>query len=70
MASDKAKAKHHAFRIPERVLFLVAVIGGSVGTWTGMYIFRHKTKHWYFVVGMPVILALQIALGCILRIYK
>ncbi len=70
MASDKSKAKHHAFRIPERVLFFVAIIGGSIGTWAGMYMFRHKTKHWYFVVGMPAILALQIALICILRIYK
>ncbi len=70
MASDKSKAKHHAFRIPERVLFFVAIIGGSIGTWAGMYMFRHKTKHWYFVIGMPAILALQIALICILRIYK
>ncbi len=70
MASDKSKAKHHAFRIPERVLFFVAIIGGSIGTWAGMYLFRHKTKHWYFVIGMPAILALQIALICILRIYK
>ncbi len=67
MASDKSKAKHHAFRIPEKVLFLVAIIGGSVGTWAGMYMFRHKTKHWYFVVGMPAILVLQIALVCIWR---
>ncbi len=70
MASDKSKAKHHAFRIPERVLFFVAIIGGSIGTWAGMYLFRHKTKHWCFVIGMPAILALQIALICILRIYK
>lgn len=70
MASDKSKAKHHAFRIPERVLFFVAIIGGSIGTWAGMYMFRHKTKHWYFVIGMPAILALQIALICIWRIYK
>ncbi len=70
MASDKSKAKHHAFRIPERVLFFVAIIGGSIGTWAGMYMFRHKTKHWYFVIGIPAILALQIALICILRRYK
>lgn len=70
MASDKSKAKHHAFRIPEKILFLVAVIGGSAGAWAGMYIFRHKTKHWYFVVGMPAILILQIALAIFLRINK
>lgn len=67
MASDKSKAKHHAFRIPEKVLFLVAIIGGSAGIWAGMYMFRHKTKHWYFVVGMPAILALQVAIVCIWR---
>lgn len=67
MASDKSKAKHHAFRIQEKVLFLIAIIGGSVGTWAGMYVFRHKTKHWYFVVGMPAILVFQIALVCIWR---
>jgi uncharacterized membrane protein YsdA (DUF1294 family) len=62
MGIDKAKAIHHAWRIPEKVLFLVSLLGGSVGTWAGMYIFRHKTKHWYFVIGMPAILILQIAL--------
>jgi uncharacterized membrane protein YsdA (DUF1294 family) len=38
-------------------------LGGSIGTWAGMYLFRHKTKHWYFVVGMPAILILQIVVG-------
>ncbi len=70
MASDKSKARHHAFRIPEKILFLVAIIGGSAGAWAGMYMFRHKTKHWYFVVGMPAILILQIALAIFLRINK
>jgi uncharacterized membrane protein YsdA (DUF1294 family) len=63
MGIDKWKAKHHAWRIPEKTLFLVSLLGGSIGTWAGMYIFRHKTKHWYFVVGMPAILILQIAAG-------
>jgi uncharacterized membrane protein YsdA (DUF1294 family) len=62
MGIDKSKAVHHAWRIPEKMLFLVSLLGGSVGTWAGMYIFRHKTKHWYFVVGMPAILVIQIAL--------
>ena len=35
----------------------------SAGTWAGMYLFRHKTKHWYFVVGMPLILVCQAALA-------
>lgn len=63
MAIDKQKAKRHAWRIPEKTLFLVSLIGGSVGTLAGMYIFHHKTKHWYFVVGMPLILVLHIVLG-------
>ena len=65
MAMDKSKARHHAWRIPEKTLFLVSILGGSAGTWAGMYLFHHKTKHWYFVVGMPLILVVQIAL-CVL----
>ena len=63
MGIDKLRAKKQAWRVPEKTLFLVALIGGSIGTNAGMYVFRHKTKHWYFVVGMPVILIGQIALG-------
>ena len=62
MGIDKRKAIKHAFRIPEATLFLIAFIGGSVGSIIGMYTFRHKTRHWYFVYGMPFILLLQIAL--------
>ena len=61
MGVDKSRAVHHGWRIPEKILFLVSVMGGSVGTWLGMYLFRHKTRHWYFVVGMPLILSMQIA---------
>lgn len=60
MGADKWKAKHNAWRIPEKTLFLVSLLGGSIGTWAGMYLFRHKTKHWYFVVGMPAILVVQV----------
>jgi uncharacterized membrane protein YsdA (DUF1294 family) len=66
MGVDKEKAKNHAWRIPEKTLFLVSVLGGSVGTWAGMYLFRHKTKHWYFVVGMPAILIAQIVIAVII----
>ena len=59
--SDKRRAIKHRFRIPERTLFIVSLLGGSIGTWAGMYLFRHKTKHWYFVVGMPLILLCQCA---------
>ncbi|MBP3468662.1 MAG: DUF1294 domain-containing protein [Lachnospiraceae bacterium] len=62
MGIDKWKAKHHAWRIPENTLFIVAIIGGSLGAIIGMYTFRHKTKHWYFVYGLPAILALQVVI--------
>ena len=59
---DKWKAKRGAWRIPEKTLFFFAVIGGGGGVWAGMYLFRHKTRRWYFVVGMPLILAVQTGL--------
>ena len=62
MGIDKRKAIKNAFRIPEATLFSVALVGGSLGSILGMLIFRHKTKHWYFLFGMPIILILQIAL--------
>lgn len=63
MGIDKLKAKRHAWRIPEKGLFLVSILGGSIGTWAGMYLFRHKTKHWRFVVGMPAIFVLHVIAG-------
>ena len=62
MGIDKRRAIKHAFRIPEATLFTIAVIGGSLGSIIGMYYFHHKTRHWYFVYGMPLILILQVAL--------
>ncbi|SFQ32401.1 Uncharacterized membrane protein YsdA, DUF1294 family [Lachnospiraceae bacterium XBB1006] len=63
MGIDKRKAIKGAWRIPEKTLFLVSILGGSVGTLVGMYLFHHKTKHWYFVIGMPLILIVQVAAG-------
>ncbi|WP_406544353.1 DUF1294 domain-containing protein [Pseudobutyrivibrio sp.] len=63
MGLDKKKAISNQWRIPEKTLFLVSAIGGSIGTLLGMYLFRHKTKHWYFVIGMPLILATHLVLG-------
>lgn len=60
MGMDKARAKARAWRISEKTLFGIALLGGSAGTWAGMYIFRHKTKHWDFKFGMPLILFVQI----------
>lgn len=62
MGIDKRKAIKGAYRIPEATLFCVALLGGSLGTTLGMNLFRHKTKHWYFVVGMPLICFAQLAL--------
>lgn len=63
MGIDKHKAKKKAWRIPEATLFTVALFGGSLGTTLGMFMFRHKTRHWYFLYGMPLILLLQSALA-------
>ena len=62
MLADKLKAKRGAWRIPEATLMGIAAIGGSVGALAGMYLFRHKTKHIKFTLGIPVILIGQIAL--------
>ena len=61
MGIDKLKAKKRAWRIPESTLFVTALIGGSLGTTIGMHLFHHKTRHWYFLYGMPAILLIQIA---------
>ena len=62
MLADKLKAKRGAWRIPEKTLLGVAAAGGSVGSLLGMYLFRHKTKHIKFTLGIPLILAAQIGL--------
>lgn len=60
MGIDKYKAVHHKWRIPEKTLFIIALMGGSAGSIAGMQLFRHKTKHPSFFIGMPVILILQV----------
>lgn len=67
MFLDKQKAKRNAWRIPEKTLFLFALLGGSLGTTLGMHLFHHKTRHWYFRFGMPAILILQIVLFVYLK---
>ena len=64
MAVDKSRARQQRWRIPEKALFLLSLLGGSIGTLFGMYFCHHKTRHWYFVIGMPLILIAQIALVC------
>ena len=63
MLSDKRRVRRGDWRIRERTLFLAAVFGGSLGSILGMRLFHHKTRHWYFVWGMPMILILQLAAG-------
>ena len=62
MLADKIKARKNAWRIPEATLMGIAAIGGSLGGFLGMRLFRHKTKHPKFSIGLPVLLALHIAL--------
>lgn len=59
---DKSFAKNGAWRIPEKVLFLLAIAGGSLGAFLGMRFFHHKTKHPQFKYGIPCIMATQVAL--------
>lgn len=62
MWMDKRRAQKGKWRIPERTLFLVAILGGSIGSIIGMRHFRHKTKHKSFVIGMPFIFFVQIGI--------
>jgi uncharacterized membrane protein YsdA (DUF1294 family) len=65
--SDKHRAIHRKWRIPERRFMFLAIIGGGIGIYAGCRLFRHKINHPRFMIGVPVILAAQvIAAGCIL----
>lgn len=69
MGVDKAKARRGAWRIPESTLLLFAILGGSVGGLLGMLLFRHKTRHAAFALGLPLILLAQLALAWAIRRY-
>lgn len=62
MLIDKEKAKRSSRRIPEKTLFLLTLLGGGLGTISGMYLFRHKTRKLKFTIGFPVILITEILL--------
>lgn len=62
MLADKHRARKKLWRIPEATLLTVAAIGGSIGSLLGMYAVRHKTKHIKFTAGIPLLLALQLAI--------
>ena len=63
MYIDKRRAKYGKWRIKEHTLFILAILGGSIGAIVGMYTFRHKTKKMRFVIGFPAILVCEIVLG-------
>ena len=68
MGADKRRAKRGSWRISEKALFLPALLGGALGGVLGMRTFRHKTKHWYFRFGFPLLLVLQaLLLGWLVR---
>ena len=58
--SDKKRARWDRRRIPEKVLLGLAAVGGSVGAWMGMMVYRHKIRKWKFIIGVPLILIFQI----------
>lgn len=63
---DKSAAKKDKSRIPEKTLFSIAIIGGSLAMYCTMRIIRHKTKHRRFMIGLPIIMILQIAIPIVL----
>lgn len=58
--ADKRRARRKMWRIPESVLLLFAIIGGSIGAGLAMHLFRHKTQHKKFTIGVPLIFILQV----------
>lgn len=68
MYVDKTRARKHKWRIPEARLFTIALCFGSLGILIGMYLFRHKTKHWKFTIFIPMLLLLNIYL--IIKLYN
>ena len=69
MLSDKTKAKKNKWRIPEATLLGIVLIGGSLGVMLGMKLFRHKTLHLKFSIGVPLILAIQIMIGVLILVF-
>ena len=67
MGYDKERAIHSEWRVSEACLFGAALLGGGFGSTLGMWLFRHKTRHWYFVIGMPLITVAELILFLILR---
>jgi uncharacterized membrane protein YsdA (DUF1294 family) len=68
MGFDKMRAKTKGWRVPEATLFLIALLFGGVGSTLGMFLFRHKTKHWYFRIGLPLLAI--VSLGAFLFLFN
>ncbi|MCR4816853.1 MAG: DUF1294 domain-containing protein [Bacteroidales bacterium] len=66
---DKWKAKRSKWRITEAALLLLAVLGGSIGAWLGMKVWRHKTMHKKFKYGIPLIIIVQVAVVLLIKIH-
>ena len=62
MGTDKRRARRGTWRVSEKALFLPAILGGALGGLLGMRVFHHKTRHWYFRFGFPLLLAIQAVL--------
>ncbi len=60
MKADKNRAINHKYRIPEKNLWITALIGGAVGTTFGMQLFHHKTKHISFKIGFPILAVIEL----------
>ena len=60
MYSDKKKSRKGKWRTPENNIFAIAIAYGALGIFMGMRLFRHKTKHNKFVIGIPLILIVEI----------
>lgn len=68
MLIDKQKARHNKWRISEAALLTTALLGGSIGALLGMHLFRHKTQHKKFYIGIPAIIFLQACLAVFLYV--
>ena len=66
---DKWKAKRSKWRVTEAALLLLAVLGGSIGAWLGMKVWRHKTMHKKFKYGIPLIIIVQVAVVLLIKLY-
>ena len=69
MGIDKRRAVKNKRRIPEKTLFMFVLLGGGIGGTAAMYVFRHKTKHWYFVIGFPLITLIELVCSVLLYYY-